>query len=295
MAKDAMSERGPITLCGSLSKHPVGLGAALHRAGYAALGLPFTYVPFAVDDLEGALRGMRALGIRGFGVSMPYKIEVIKWLDHVEDQAARIGAVNTIVNDAGVLTGYNTDAWGAARALGEAMELRNRRIIVVGAGGAARAVSHALCDEGARLYIVNRTPEKAALLVHDLRRAAMAKANSDLAPVSGVPMNAHAGALAELTELGGFDALVNCSSAGMAEYGAASPVPTSFLRSNLVVMDIVYKPVETELVKAAREVGARVIDGRRMLLHQACRQFELYTGQPAPVDAMNAALETATT
>jgi shikimate dehydrogenase len=293
MAKDAMTDKSPITLCGSLSKHPVGLGAALHRAGYEALGLPFTYVPFAVDDLEGALRGMRALGIRGLGVSMPYKIEVMKWLDRVEDQAARIGAVNTIVNDGGVLTGHNTDAWGAARALGEAMELRNKRVIVVGAGGAARAVAHALCDEGARLYVVNRTPEKAAQLVHELRRSVLAKANSDLAPVSGVPMNATAGALAELTELGGFAALVNCTSAGMLEHGGASPVPTRFLRADLVVMDIVYKPVETELVKAAREIGARVVDGRRMLLHQACRQFELYTGAPAPVEAMNAAVEQA--
>jgi shikimate dehydrogenase len=288
-----MSQRGPTTLCGSLSKHPVGLGAAMHNAGYAALGLPFSYVPFAAEDLEGALRGMRALGIRGFGVSMPYKVEIMKLLDRVDDQAARIGAINTIVNDDGVLTGYNTDAWGAVKALGEVMEVRNRRIIVVGAGGAARAVAHGLCDEGARLHIVNRTPEKAAQLVHDLRRAARAKTEHDVAPVSGVPMIATAGALSELAELGGFDAVVNCSSAGMTAYDAASPFPTRYLNSEITVMDIVYQPLRTELVDAAQSAGARVIDGSRMLLHQACRQFELYTGQPAPLEAMNAALQTA--
>jgi shikimate dehydrogenase len=265
----------------------------MHNAGYAALGLPFSYVPFAVDDLEGALRGMRALGIRGLGVSMPYKVEIMKLLDRIDEQAARIGAVNTIVNDDGVLTGYNTDAWGAVKALAEVFELRNRRIIVVGAGGAARAVAHALCDEGARLHIVNRTPEKAAQLVHELRRAARAKTEHDVAPISGVPMIATAGALAELAELGGFDALVNCSSAGMTEYGAASPVPVKFLNSAITVMDIVYQPLQTELVEAARRAGARVVDGGRMLLHQACRQFELYTGRPAPLEAMNTALQAA--
>ncbi len=265
----------------------------MHNAGYAALGLPFSYVPFAASDLEGALRGMRALGIRGFGVSMPYKVEIMKWLDRVDEQAQRIGAINTIVNEDGVLTGYNTDAWGAVKALGEVMELRNRRVILVGAGGAARAVAHGLCDEGARLHVVNRTPEKAAQLVHDLRRAARAKTEQDVAPVSGVPMIATAGALAELAELGGFDAVVNCTSAGMTAYDAASPIPTKFLSSAITVMDIVYQPLRTELVEAARKAGARVIDGSRMLLHQACRQFELYTGQPAPLEAMNKALESA--
>ena len=106
-------------------------------------------------------------------------------------------------------------------------------------------------------------------------------------------MLATAGALAELAELGGFDALVNCSSAGMEEYGAASPVPTRYLSSAITVMDIVYKPLQTELVEAARNAGARVIDGSRMLLHQACRQFELYTRKPAPLEAMNAALAAA--
>ena len=270
-----MSPSPPLTLCGSLSLHPVSFGARMHLAGYRALDLPFLYHPFAVkDDLAGALRGMRALGIRGFGVSMPFKIQVLPLLDRVDDQAARIGAVNTIVNDEGVLTGYNTDAWGAVHALEEAMVIAGKRIVVIGAGGAARAVVHALADAGARVHVVNRTLDKAVEL--------SARAGESVS----------AGGLADLGDLSGTDALVNCSSAGMAEYGA-HPVPIRALQPELVVMDIVYKPIQTALLMDAERSGARTVHGGRMLLHQACRQFELYTGRPAPLDAMNAALEQA--
>jgi shikimate dehydrogenase len=264
----------PVTLCGSLSRHPVALGMAMHRAGYEALGLPFTYVPFAVEDLRGALVGMRALGIRGFGVSMPFKLDVIPLLDRLDELAQRIGAVNTIVNESGVLVGYNTDAWGAARALEEAIPIAGRRIMILGAGGAARAVALSLAAEGASVHIVNRTVDKAMRIA---------------AEISG----ATAGGLDDVRRLSDFDAVVNCSSAGMVEYGRASPVPEDALRAGLVVMDIVYKPLKTELLELAEQRGARTVHGGRMLLYQACRQFELYTGRPAPRAAMNAALEEA--
>src|SRR5689334_11775366 len=131
----------PITLCGSISHHPGPLGSIIHKAGYAALGLDYTYVPFRVTDLEGALQGMRSLGIRGFGVSMPFKIDILKHLDKVDPLAARIGAVNTVVNDDGFLTGYNADAHGAAEALAQFSPIQGKKVIVIGAGGAARAVA----------------------------------------------------------------------------------------------------------------------------------------------------------
>lgn len=270
-----MAHRSPITLCGSLSLHPVSLGAAMHGAGYRALGLPFVYVPFALveDDLPAALAGMRALGIRGFGVSMPFKLSVIPLLDRLDPLAERIGAVNTIVNDDGVLVGYNTDAWGARQALGEALPLCGKRVVVIGAGGAARAAAFAFHEAGMRVHIVNRTPEKAVALARAL---------------SG---DVGAGGLDQLEALDGVDALVNCSSATMEGYAEDDVVPRSLLRPGLVVMDIVYKPIRTRLVVAAEQAGARAVHGGRMLLHQACRQFELYTGQPAPLEAMNAALE----
>lgn len=139
---------GPSTLCGSLSRFPVALGMAMHNAGYRALGLDWTYVAFRLDEehggLEGALAGMRALGIRGVGVSMPYKLQIMPLLDDIEPLAARIGAVNTVVNEDGRLLGHNTDWSGAARALAEATPLEQARVLLLGAGGAARAVAFGL-------------------------------------------------------------------------------------------------------------------------------------------------------
>jgi shikimate dehydrogenase len=262
-------------LCGSLSRHPVSLGAAMHRAGYAALGLDYAYVPFECCDLAGALTGMRALGIRGFGVSMPFKVEILPLLDRVDPLAQQIGAVNTVVNDAGVLTGHNTDAFGAVEAFREARDPAGARVVVIGAGGAARAVAFGLMDAGASVHVVNRTPERAS----SLARAMAARFGSD----------ATSGGLDDLSHLEPFDAVVNASAAGMAEYGA-SPVPTAALRPALLVMDIVYEPVETELLARSRAAGATSVDGTRMLLHQARRQFELYTLEIAPLPEIDSAL-----
>lgn len=271
-----MRARSPITLCGSLSLHPVSLGAAMHRAGYDAIGASFAYVPFAVTeaDLPGALAGMRALGIRGLGVSMPFKLSVIPLLDRLDPVARRIGAVNTIVNEDGLLVGHNTDAWGAAHALSEALELAGKSVLVLGAGGAARAAVFAFCEAKMRVHLVNRTVEKA----RELARAAEREGFTVTATGLGdLPAEAP-------------DAIVNCTSATMDEYGAESLVPASLLSPRVVVMDIVYKPIQTRLLALAEQAGARTVHGGRMLLHQAGRQFELYTGEPAPLEAMDAAL-----
>lgn len=259
-----------LTLCGSLSLHPVSLGAAMHLAGYRALGLAFTYVPFAVRDLAGAVAGMRALGIRGCGVSMPYKLEVMPLLDAIDDVAAKIGAVNTIVNDDGRLTGHNSDWIGAVRALEEARPLAGARALLLGAGGAARAVAFGLAERGARTTIANRDVAKAEALARET--------------------GATAASLDEVARAGDYDVVVNATSVGMAEIDPRSPVPEEALAAGQVVMDIVYKPIETALVAAARRRGAHAIHGGRMLLYQAARQFELYTGREAPLAAMDEAL-----
>lgn len=266
-----------LTLCGSLSLHPVALGAAMHLAGYRALDLPFTYVPFGVTDLEGAMRGMRALAIRGLGVSFPYKQAVMPYLDELSDAATRIGAVNTVVNDGGRLSGHNTDLTGAVRALEEVRSLVGSRVLLVGAGGAARAIAHGVVDAGATLTIANRDVAKAESVA------------SDVVAAMG-PDRARAVSLAEVERAADYDVVINATSLGMREVGLGSAVPEVALRAGQVVMDIVYKPLRTELLAAARRRGAVVIDGSRMLLHQAARQFELYTRHPAPLTAMNAAL-----
>jgi len=269
----------PVVLCGSLSLHPVSLGRSMHEAGYRALDLPWVYVPFAVErDLEGAMRGMRALGIRGLGISMPHKLAILPLLDGLDPLAARIGAVNTVVNDAGRLIGHNTDAWGAVAALREVRDPRGARVLVLGAGGAARAVVFGLVEAGAVVTVANRSEQRA----RELATAAGARA--------AIPLEAAAAAVAA------HDVLLHATTVGMVAPGepAGTPLPASALRADLVVMDIVYKPIETELVQAARAAGATAVHGGRMLLHQAARQFTLYTGREAPLDAMDAALRAAT-
>jgi shikimate dehydrogenase len=261
------------TLCASFSLHPSPLGAAMHNAGYRALDLAFTYVPFAVRDLRGAIAGMRALGIRGVGVSFPYKQDVMGLLDAIDPVAARIGAVNTIVNDGGTLAGHNTDWVGAVRALEEATPLASERVLLVGAGGAARAIAYGLQGCGARVTIANRDFAKAEAL--------------------GRAVGAEARELSAVERAADYDVVVNATAVGMADVDPRSPIPEAAIRPGQVVMDIVFKPLETQLLAAARARGARVVHGGRMLLHQAARQFELYTGRTAPLDAMDAALRAA--
>lgn len=268
----------PTVLCGSISLHPSSLGATMHRAAYAALGLDWAYMPFKVTDVHGALTGMRALGIRGFGVSMPHKLSVIPLLDALDPLAARIGAVNTIVNDDGVLTGHNTDALGARRALEEHGELTGRSVVLVGAGGAARAIAFALLEAGAHLTLANRTQERADALRSDLTRNFGAAAPVEVRSLDALPRRA--------------DVLVNSSSGGM-NGAALDERVLSFVDAADVVMDIVYKPIETRLVELARARGKVAIHGGRMLLHQARSQFELYTKLAAPLEVMDRALRAA--
>lgn len=265
---------GVPVLCGSFSRYPVGLGRAMHEAGYGALGLDYRYQPFQVEDIGAAIGAMRALGIRGCGISMPFKLEVMAHLDEVDPMARRIGAVNTVVNEGGRLTGYNTDAWGAQRAFEEVRPLRGARVLLLGAGGAARAVAFAFAAAGAELTLANRDPGRAEALAGEIG------AHADGDPSS-------------IEDLGAFDAIVNASSRGMTDVDPTSPVVPSRLRQDLVVMDIVYKPIRTELVRAALARSCRVVHGGRMLLHQATRQFELYTNRSAPLEQMDRELRRA--
>ncbi len=262
---------GGVTLCGSLSLHASPLGVAMHEAGYQARGLNWRYVPFEVTPttLEDAVTAMRTLGIRGMGISMPFKQQIVPMLDRIDPLAAAIGAVNTVVNDEGELTGHNTDALGSARALQEVVSLEGTTVLLLGAGGAARAVGFGLQEAGARVRLSNRTDAKAEALAEQLG-------------VGAVPWAERGEAAREA------DVVVNATSAGMVEVDPAPPLPVEALRPELVVMDIVYKPLRTVLLETAS--ACRTVHGGRMLLHQAARQFELYTGQEAPLASMDEAL-----
>ena len=259
-----------ITLCGSLSKWAVPLGAAMHNAGYRALGIDWHYVPFEIDDLAGALAAARTLGIRGLGVSMPFKVDIMPLLDELDPMAAQIGAVNTVVNESGRLVGHNTDWVGAQRALEEVTTVAGARVLLLGAGGAARAVAHGLSRAGAEVVVCNRSGESAA----DLARQ-----------VGGQPLP-----WPQRQEPTRWDVIVNATSLGMGDVDPGSPLEPSVLDPATITMDIVYKPLDTTLLQLARARGGRTIDGSRMLLHQAARQLELYCGREAPLAAMDAAL-----
>jgi shikimate dehydrogenase len=246
----------------------------MHEAGYRALGLPFTYVPFELrdaHDLPGATQGMRALGIRGFGVSQPFKQAVMPLLDSLDPVAAQIGAVNTIVNSGSRLVGHNTDWSGAVRALEETRSVAQARVLLLGAGGAARAIAFGLAKSRADVTLANRTRAKAASLAQET--------GAKVAPWDALRM-------------GDYEIVINATTLGQdrQDNEDAAPPSCDSLRPGQLVMDIVYKPLATKLLAEARARGAEVVHGGRMLLHQAAAQFELYTGRPAPLAAMDEAL-----
>jgi len=258
------------TLCGSIMGEPFTFNVRVHNAAYRALGLDQTFVCFGVEDVAGSIQGMRSLGIRGLNVSMPHKQTVMQYLDVIDATARDIGAVNTIDNRDGKLTGYNTDCIGAVRAVQEAVpDLSGQRIALLGAGGAARAIAYGLRNAGARVTVFNRTAAKAEALARDF----------------GIDAG---GTLADF-DPAGFDILVNATAAGF-RAPDVNPVAGQ-LAGHLVVMDAAFIPVRSRLIRDAEALGCRTVDGTRMMLHQFCGQIELYTGgREAPLAAMSAAL-----
>jgi shikimate dehydrogenase len=253
--------------------NPVGhsLSPPMHEAAYEALGIDARYVTFepAVDEIGRAVEGAAALGIAGLNVTIPFKRDVLDLVDP-DPLAARIGAVNTVDFSTTPPSGYNTDAAGVTRSFAHhGVDLDGRDAVVVGAGGAGRAVAFALADVGCAVHVANRTVETAEELA---------------ASVGG----ATAGGLDTLDRIAGADVLVNATSVGMDE--DASPVPAEHLHGDLAVLDAVYSPIETRLLREARAAGATTIDGAWMLLFQGVDAFERWTGHDAPVDAMNDAL-----
>ncbi len=256
-------------LCGSIASHPSRVGQAIHNAMFKYLNLAFSYVAFGIEDSEAAIAAMRSLSIRGYGVTMPHKVSIIKYLDQLDPVAQEIGAVNTVVNDNGVLTGYNLDWLGAVLALEEHVQLNAKRVFVVGAGGAARAVAFGLKKRGANVSIFNRTSQRA----------------KDLALELGV----HFGG--DLNDLSSdYDILVHTTSAGYVSQPGVCIVPEHILLSGKTIMDVVAEPLETPLLALAKSKNCVTIPGYRMRLHQAAAQFALYTGQNPPLEEMGRVL-----
>ncbi|GAB3021212.1 shikimate dehydrogenase [Natronobiforma cellulositropha] len=256
--------------------NPVGhsLSPPMHEAAYDALGLEARYVTFEPtrETFETALEGAKALGITGLNVTIPFKQDVLASpLVEADDLATRIGAVNTLDFSGETVTGHNTDASGALRALTDhEVALEGATAVVVGAGGAGRAIAFGLADAGASVSVANRT-ESAA---HGLADAVPGASGHGLEELSSLLASA--------------DVLVNATSVGMES--DETPVPADALHGDLAVMDAVYRPLETRLLREAAAAGAQTVDGAWMLLYQGVDALERWTGESAPVEAMNEAL-----
>ena len=261
------------------------LSPCFQNAAFRHLGLDFVYVAFTVkaEELEDAIAGIRSLGFHGLNVTMPHKISVIQYLDELDENAEKVGSVNTILNRNGRLIGYTTDGIGALNALKyNGIDPRGKKIVILGAGGASRSASFALMKEARELVILNRTLARAEKLVSALH--GFIEEHSKIRPGGLTKENLR-------KELEDADILINATPVGMRPREDEMPVDEDHLHSNLVVFDLVYNPIETKLLRKARLAGAKTINGLHMLIHQGAASFEIWTGIKAPIHVMMKAAE----
>jgi 3-dehydroquinate dehydratase/shikimate dehydrogenase len=266
---------GPGTRVFGLLGRGIGytLSPVIHNAGFAACGIDAVYVPLDADSIAAFIAALPGLRLSGFSVTQPYKIEILPHLTAMDEVARECGAVNTVVVDGATLLGSNTDGLGVLAPVRQRLDPSGKRVVIVGAGGAARSAAMVLSRRGALVTVLARDPGKAATLAESL--------------------DCRSGDLASI-ERYEWDVLINATPVGSASQRYATPVPAARLRAGTLVMDMVYAPRETRLLREAREHGCIVIEGLEMLLAQAVAQFETWTGVAAPVDAMRQALLAAT-
>ena len=248
------------------------LSPTLHNAAFSATGLNAVYLAFEAEDIGGCIKGIKALGIKGASVTIPFKTTVIPYLSNIDPLARLIGAVNTIVNENGRLKGYNTDALGALKALEEKIRIPGMSCIIIGAGGAARGIGFILKEKGIAISIVNRSRKRGERLALSL----------------GCPY-------IPFEKIGNrrADILINTTPVGMYPQADQSPVPEDVLEQGMVVMDIIYNPLETRLLRIAKARGCTTISGVDMFLIQGAEQFRLWTGIDPPIGVMSHAVSEA--
>jgi len=255
------------------------LSPAIHNAAFEELDLDFIYVACRVEDVEGALAGMRALeNFRGMSVTIPHKIEAMKHVDEIAEVDRTIGSINTVIKEQGKLVGLGTDGPGALKAIADAgVEIDGKNILMLGAGGAARAISFTLARNTRmeELSILDIDESMLQALTADLKTGTDACIRSEL-----LTERALAGAMEHA------DAIIHCTPVGMHPNEDASLIPAELFRPEQIVFDIVYTPLETKLLAEARSRGLQAIHGVNMFVNQAVLQFEQFTGVDAPVEVM---------
>lgn len=261
------------TLCmviGDPVKH--SLSPPMHNAGYEALGLDFVFVGARIkpEDLAAFVAGIRVMGIRGVSCTLPHKLAIMEHLDEIDDVARSIGAVNTIVNDSSRLTGHNSDWIGIVASLEALTSLQGKKVALLGAGGAAHAAAYGVTSKGAELTVYNRTLENARQLANQF--------------------GATARPLDDVAEVAAMDIVINTTSVGLSPDEDQTPLAKEHINGRQIVFDTIYAPLETRLMREAKQQGATVIPGTEMLLQQGLAQFKLFTGREAPEAAMRQAL-----
>ena len=248
------------------------LSPVIHNGVFRRMGLNAVYLAFEVQNLAEAISGIRGLGIRGVSVTIPFKTAVIPYLDQLEEVAGKIQAVNTISHEEGRLIGHNTDWRGAMGALEEKIDLRNKKVLLLGAGGAARAIAFGLKERGCRVFVHNRSLA---------RGKELAEAMGFVCPPAGA--------------IRGLDVqvIINATSVGMIPREEETPWPRELIKEGTVVMDIVYQPLRTKFLREAEERGCRTIDGLEMLARQGAAQIEIWTGMKPDIPSIKGDLQRA--
>ena len=276
-----MDIKGSTNIVGLIG-HPVehSFSPPMHNAAFDALGLNYAYVAFDVDpnNLKSAIEGAKSLNIKGFNVTIPHKIDVMNYLNELDEVAELIGAVNTI--DFQNLKGYNTDGIGAIKAIEEVTSVKGKKVVVAGAGGASRAISFYLAKYGVEsLTILNRNESKAQNLASDISNS---KLIEDVVSDSISKINPY---------IKDADILIDTTPLGMDPHIDDEPIALAEnMHGDLVVFDAVYNPNETVLLKQAIKAGAKPVYGIKMLLYQGAESFKIWTGRDAPIDVMEQAL-----
>ncbi len=244
---------------------------AIHNFNFARHNINAVYLAFELDDIQKGISAMRTLNIKGASITIPFKETVIDHLDWIDEDALKIGAVNTIINKNGKLFGYNTDYKAAAAPL-KPFGIKGKKICIIGAGGAAQAVAYGIFKEKGQMVILNRSKQRGLALA--------SKYHSDFIALDEPDKLNHIRA----------DILINTTAVGMSPQIDCSPVPADFLTPDMIVMDIVYNPLKTKLLTEAQLNGCKIIDGLSMFLHQGAAQFKLWTGTSPDIEQMRQAI-----
>lgn len=257
-------------LCISIAKRPGMFGTIVHNAGFKALNLDFFYKSFGTNDLEGAIRGVRALNIRGCSISMPFKEKVIQYLDSLDLSAKQVKAVNTIVNNNGYLTGFNTDVFSLEKCLKKFKQNKNQKIFVLGAGGMTRAILVSLNNlKMKNIQLTNRTTKKGKKITNEFGLEFIPwKKRNDI----------------------NTDIIINTTSVGMYPEISESPLSNNIIKNSKIVVDAVSNPSQTKLIKLAKKYKKNTISGIDLAFQQAIVQFKLYTNRNPPIQEMQKAI-----